>query len=947
MQRFLLLYCCFFFCHTIRSQDYGKKNKELAPFLIDKGVESKQLANSSRFIPGHKYYAAFSGQLPYNQKVLRSLNGGIYIITASNQEEWSSLQEKGLILVPVNNYWKLSPELLEAIGDLIALKNTLSLFISVKDPKSFIAGWGPKIKILEVDRRSKTFRVQASGAWLKAQALPDENIEFIALSRKANTERELTGFDLSANLVNTTHRYWPGITGKGLTVSIKENKMDTADIDFRGRYIFSPGASTSMQTHATTMTTIIAGAGNSFYTGRGVAWGSWISSSDFANLLPDDAQNLAALQVSVQNHSYGTGIENYYGADARAYDLQSNSMPWLLHVFSAGNSGNETSSSGNYAGIPGMANLTGSFKMAKNVLVVGAMDSLGNIPQPISKGPAFDGRVKPELVAFGEDGSSGAAAIVSGLGVLLQDAFQQRNSQLPPAALVKAILVNAAKDVGPAGIDFFSGYGAVNAYDAIRTIKEQRFFSGSIRNGESNNIELVLPPNTQNLKVTLCWSDPAAQANAAVSLVNDIDLEIVAKNNGKTWLPWVLNSLPDIDSLQLLPVRLRDSLNNIEQVTVNSLPAGNYSIRVIGHKLETSQQDYSVSWQYDTANTFLFTYPVKGDNLLPAKNNTIRWQTTIPGNGNIEYRLGEQPGWQLAVNNINLASGFAKWEAPAQFASVQFRMKIANTEIYSDTVGLSDNLFIRTGFNCPDSFLLYWQKPPAPVNYRLYLLKDKYLEKFIDVPDTSVVFRKSAVAAEWFTVAPILNYGIEGMKAYTFNYTQQQTGCYIRTFLADPAGTNLAKLIMELGTFYGVKRIVFEQQNNIGFVKVGEIYPVVSLVNILTTPAQDGMNIYRALIELENGAIYYTAQETVYQFQNKDYFVFPNPVPMGSTIRVMTKEPEGTWFVLYDLLGRNLLTKELTSTIQNIDISPLQPGVYFYLILKDGIRTVSNKLIVQ
>jgi hypothetical protein len=40
------------------------------------------------------------------------------------------------------------------------------------------------------------------------------------------------------------------------------------------------------------------------------------------------------------------------------------------------------------------------------------------------KGPAFDGRIKPEMVAFGIDGSSGAAALVSGVAILLQ---QQQN----------------------------------------------------------------------------------------------------------------------------------------------------------------------------------------------------------------------------------------------------------------------------------------------------------------------------------------------------------------------------------------------------------------------------------------------------------------------------------------------------------------------------------------
>ena len=58
--------------------------------------------------------------------------------------------------------------------------------------------------------------------------------------------------------------------------------------------------------------------------------------------------------------------------------------------------------------------------MAKNILTVGATDSFSIVAALSSKGPAHDGRVKPELVAFGEDGSSGAAALVSGTSLLLQ-----------------------------------------------------------------------------------------------------------------------------------------------------------------------------------------------------------------------------------------------------------------------------------------------------------------------------------------------------------------------------------------------------------------------------------------------------------------------------------------------------------------------------------------------
>ncbi|ULQ52736.1 S8 family peptidase [Flavihumibacter fluvii] len=947
MRPFLLFFCWLLFAQRLWSQLPGENNRALAPFFLHKADQNNSLDTVSRYIAGHFAYATSSQKQITGDRVLRKINDHTYIIAVHTSDEWTALDNKSLNLVPVNNYWKLSPDLLAENNLQKTATGYRQLVISVLDSWEFISAQGKIIKIIEQDLPSKTFRVEVPYRWINDQGLPDKNILFIALSRKAHTERELTGFDLSANQVNTAHRYWPGINGNGLTISIKENRMDTADIDFSGRYVFSPGASPIMQTHATTMATIAAGGGNSFYTGKGVAWGSRISSSDFANLLPDDARTLAALNVSVQNHSYGTGIENYYGADARAYDLQVSNQPFLVHVFSAGNSGLQTSSNGNYSGVTQMANITGSFKMAKNTLVVAAMDSIGDIPVLISRGPAFDGRVKPELVAFGEDGSSGAAAIASGLAVLIQDAYKQQHGQLPTASMVKAIMINSATDIGAAGIDFYSGYGAVNAFNSIETIQRLQYASGSISNGETKNFQLSIPNNARNLKVTISWTDPAALANSGIALVNDLDLRVIEESSGSTLLPWVLNSSPNIDSLLLLPLRKRDSLNNTEQVSLLQPSAGNYTISVVCNSFLANPQEFALAWDYDTTNLFQFNYPVKGDNILPAKNNTIRWSTTMQGQGTLEYRLDGKPDWQVAVSQVNLSAGYLKWSAPHQFTIIQFRMKASGLESLSDTVSVSDNLFIRTGFDCVDSFLIYWQKAPEFDHYRLYRLQDKYLEPYLDLQDTAVVQYKANNPGEWFTVAPVLANGIEGVKAYTFNYTQQETGCYIRNFLADPAATNQARLTLELGTVYGVKRIQFEKQNNSAFVPVGELRPVNSTVNIFTTPAQDGLNIYRALVELEDGTNYYTTSESVYQFGNQSYFVFPNPAQGGTSIRIMAEEPVGSQFILYDFLGRKILVTELTSTIQTIDISQLSRGIYFYIILKDGVKTVSKKLLIQ
>src|SRR5205814_3706357 len=232
--------------------------------------------------------------------------------------------------------------------------------------------------------------------------------------------------------------------------------------------------------------------------------------------------------------------------------------PSLMHIFSAGNSGTQTSTSGSYANVAGFANITGSFKMAKNIITVGHIDSFGVVLPLSSRGPAYDGRVKPELVAFAQDGSSGAEAIVSGISLTLQQAYKEMHGSIPSSALIKAVLLNTADDVGPKGIDFTSGYGAANAYKAMLEIINGQYLNGSVGNGGNDTYNLIVPPNTAQLRMTLAWNDPPALPNSPRALRNDLDLELSLPATSQLWLPWVLDHFPKSDSLQLLPVRRRD-----------------------------------------------------------------------------------------------------------------------------------------------------------------------------------------------------------------------------------------------------------------------------------------------------------------------------------------------------------------------------------------------------
>jgi hypothetical protein len=891
--------------------------------------------------PFPAYVLKTDAPLPAGVIIRRRLSDNSFIVSVYNASTKKILQDKAVLFLPANELWKLSPALL-ADNSYNGSGKRMSLLVSVS-AISLFEKQHPDIYITNVDQTAQAVLLQAPGVWI-GKALTDTNIIFIAEARKPFTERELTGFDLSANRVNKTHRDWPAVTGNGLTVSIKENKMDTLDIDLKGRYLFSSAASTNVQTHATTMATIVTGAGNTFYTGKGVAWQASLSSSNFSNLLPDQLQELQRLKVSVQNHSYGVGIENYYGADAAAYDAQTIQDSVLLHVFSAGNTGTQSSASGNYKDVPGFANLSGSFKMAKNIITVGATDSFGVTAPLSSRGPAYDGRVKPELAALGEDGSSGAAAIVSGVALLVQDAWKKKYNELPASATTKAILLNSADDTGPAGIDFISGYGTVNAWCAVQTVYEGRVIRGRVSQDQTVLHNITVPANTASLKLTLTWTDPPAQANIFKALVNDLDAELYFPAASQRWLPWVLNSAAAVDSLQQLPVRKRDSLNNTEQITISNPQPGTYELQVKGFAVSGAAQAYALAWQIDTMTTIVFTWPVKGDNIMPAQNNTLRWEGSTGGTGTLQYRINSG-SWQDIAGGIDLSKRFYQWQAPDTVGAVQLRMVSGIKESYTDTVSISKLLLINTGFNCTDSFLVYWQRA-AVDSYRVYRLGQQYLEPFATLSDTALIQYKQNNPYTWFTIAPILPFQTEGLRSYTFDYTQQQVGCYISGFIADPSGAAGARLTLQLGTVFRVAKIQFEKLSATGYQLVHEITPVVTKQFITGVAAGKGLNTYRARIILQDGISYYTQPENVLIF-GQPYYVFPNPVKPGASLQFMAEDTDNTEFVLYDLHGRTVASQKINGFLNRIRLPLLQRGVYFYTVLKAGSRQLSGQLVVE
>ena len=824
-----------------------------------------------------------------------------------------------------------------------------TLMVMTKDTKLFLDSLIAlkAVKVLSLYEPGNIFFIYTPLKYVSRIASWD-HVLFIDRIRKASPELFTGTIENQTNVVNRMQDAFPAYNGNDVTIGIKENTFDTADIDFKGRVFFNPAATQGGNSHASIMATISAGAGNTWYATKAAAWGSKIVSSSFSNLLPDANSFFQQYGVTVQNHSYGTGIENYYGPEAVAYDQQVINNPAQLHIFSSGNSGQSSPTSGTYNGINGFANLTGQFKMAKNILTVGATDSFYTIPSLSSRGPAYDGRVKPELVAQGEDGSSGAAAIVSGVAASLQQAYKINNgSVLPSSALIKAILINSANDAGPLRVDYQSGFGSVNGFRAMQTLVNGNYLSGSVLPAQELTYNLIVPANTRELKITLAWIDPPATVNAPKALINDLDLELFFPLTSQTWQPWVLSNFPHRDSLLLPAVRKRDGLNTVEQITLDNPPAGSYVIKVKGFAISATSQSFSIAWQLDAANNFEWNYPRQNDPVLAGEQNVLRWNSTLAATtGSLQYSTDNGNSWQVINAAADLSKGFYKWIAPAIYSKALIKMTAGGNDYTTDTVVISKRLNLSTGFNCPDSFMLLWPRVVAASQYNLYKLGSKYMEALQTITDTSIVLQKNSNSPLHYAVAPVIG-GREGVKSFGTNYTTQGVQCYFKSWYADKIN-NTGRLNLELGSLYNINKITVQKIIGKDTFTLQTVNNPNSLSYTFNDPSLiTGLNQYRACLKTFNGAEICSDITGLYFAEENLLFVYPNPVRQSGSFTVIINEQQSGELQVIDVNGRVLQRHiiENGGAIQ-LPAERLPNGIYFLRLAGKNLRVKTGRLVV-
>ena len=375
----------------------------------------------------------------------------------------------------------------------------------------------------------------------------------------------------------------------------------------------------------------------------------------------------------IHTNSWGADTPSLpYDQSSREIDDFVWNHPDLVICFAAGNDGTDR----NGDGVVDAAQI-GSESAAKNCITVGASESVrrevhptfptygslrpGDFPKPpihddqmannadgmaafSSRGPTQEGRFKPDVVApgtsifsthsrnapaakstfgtssdpdyFFDSGTSMATPLVAGCAAVLRETLVKNNLPSPPAALIKALLINGAVQLpgqynpGEAGPspNNNSGFGRVNLLGSVilpGPNPDAGFGSGGpLKQGAEDTITVKIPNRppghkgvgsagaagaaalgvgTMGLgatfKITLVWSDPAGAL-----LQNDLDLIVKAADGSER-------------HGNMGTAKGFDRVNNVEQVLWVNMPPGDAKVTIRATRITRFPQPYAYAWR--------------------------------------------------------------------------------------------------------------------------------------------------------------------------------------------------------------------------------------------------------------------------------------------------------------------------------------------------------------
>ncbi|WP_452230553.1 S8 family serine peptidase [Lacinutrix sp. MEBiC02404] len=612
-------------------------------------------------------------------------------------------------------------------------------------------------------------------------------VKWIELIPAPAVKEDIQGRNLHrASNLDTQTTAGRNYTGAGIGVLVRDDGVVGPHIDFEGR-IDNSATTTTGQTHGDGVAGILTGAGNLDPRKRGMAAGANLFVTDYIStfLDPETTSLMDNGLVQITNSSYSDGCNDGYTTNAITVDSQTNTNPFLLHVFSAGNSG---ALDCGYGAGAGWGNITGGHKQGKNVIATANTFFDGSLSSTSSRGPALDGRIKPDITAHGQNqestaenntyqtfgGTSGAAPGIAGVSAQLYEAYTTLNGgALPESALIKATLLNTANDYGNVGPDFSFGWGMVNGLRAAKLIEQGRYLNSTVTQGTNNNHLMYVPGNTAQVRFMVYWSDEAGAPAASPALVNDLDLVVTDPGTG-THLPWVLDSTPNAANLNTPATTGADHLNNMEQVLINNPAEGAYTINISGFNVPVGPQKYYVVYEIIT-NGLTLTYPLGGEKLEVGTQEVIHWDAVnVSGSTDLEYSIDNGASWTAMATVAATVTNYT-WTVPNSISGTCL-VRVSNGTLVDQSTANFSIAERVTGVNitqiCPTEVSLTWNAVTDATSYDVYLLGEKFMEVVGNTTTTSLAIPITDPNNPiWVAVSAKGGNGWESLRTNAVNYS--------------------------------------------------------------------------------------------------------------------------------------------------------------------------------
>jgi subtilisin family serine protease len=538
-------------------------------------------------------------------------------------------------------------------------------------------GWQEKrlvelgLDVHEYTDRIRAFRARMPRASLEA-LLASDFVQFVEADLPAATTALALPHDESTTMISTdrTRAAYDGGTSSTVIAGFADSGLETAhsDLNIWGwgwDLANTTGPWNDENTHGTHVAGSFLGRGVGSASKKGNAPGlaSWGGTSRFYNVrifgasgsgpvsLPTVMGNFSnpindgvsvTPRPDVCNHSWGGGNGGALGseADCRTIDDQVHNQ-WQVHVFAAGNNGNNTA---------GSLLVQAS---AKNALTVGnvldyrdAIGDPGTLWTNSSTGPTGDGRWKPNVTAPGrwissadatttsgysnKSGTSMAAPHVAGLVAQILDHYGSLRSWPEP---VMALLMASATTKDNAVLTtpndtHLDNYGAgrVQAWRAHYPSSNTAWYvwNYDVTNA-ALNADFTVNAGATRLVVCAMYSEPAASAGASRALVNDYDLYIdsppidtTANNTGEYFAQ-------------------QSTLSNCEIRSINTPPAGTWRWKLYNQSV-TGRVYTGIAVQViygDTTPDGTLNVTALDSFVKPNENVTITATATNPANGSV------------------------------------------------------------------------------------------------------------------------------------------------------------------------------------------------------------------------------------------------------------------------------------------------------------------------